>query len=149
MPDLLVQLDAGVAIRGTVVKDWAAGTAGTAGTAKGELEVFSAVDFVVVVCQLRRNKARTLWLHLKRAFEAEGLLCHVALRVKTRASQPKAFVATQVGPALAREGLRRLLEVLGGKVKLRESAWRGFLEDSERNMIVEYDLYSHVPCVKV
>jgi hypothetical protein len=143
MPDLLVQLDAGVAIRGTVVKDWAAGTAG-----KRELEVFSAVDFIVVVCQLPRNHARTLWLHLRRAFEAEGLLCHVALRIKTRASQPKEFVATQVGPALAREGLRRLLEVLGGKVKLRESAWRGFLEDSERNMIVEYDLYSHVPCVK-
>jgi len=144
MPDLLVQLDAGVAIRGTVVKDWAAGTAGTA---KRELEVFSAVDFIVVVCQLRRNKARTLWLHLKRAFEAEALLCHVALRVKTRASQPKAFVATQVGPALAREGLRRLVEVLGAKVKLRESAWRGFL-DGGSSMILEYDLHSHVPCVK-
>jgi hypothetical protein len=138
MPDLLVQLDAGVAIRGTVVKD---------GTPGGR-EVFSAHDFIVVVCQIRRHHATALWLLLKRAFEAEGLVCHVALRIKNRPSQPKEYVATKVGPALAREGLRRLVDVLGAKVKLRESAWRGFLE-AERNMIVEYDLYSHVPCVKV
>ena len=37
MPDLLVQLDAGVAIRGTVVKD--------GGVGKGEREVFSAHDY--------------------------------------------------------------------------------------------------------
>jgi hypothetical protein len=140
MPDLLVQLDAGVAIRGTVVKDRGAGN---------EREVFSAHDFIVVVCQIRRHHATALWLHLKRAFEAEGLLCHVPLRIRNRPSQPKEYVATKVGPALAREGLRRLVDVLGAKVKFRESAWRGFLEDSERNMIVEYDLYSHVPCVKV
>ncbi len=72
----------------------------------------------------------------------------MALRIRNRPSQPKEYVATKVGPALAREGLRRLVDVLGAKVKLRESAWRGFLEN-ERNMIVEYDLYSHVPCVKV
>jgi hypothetical protein len=63
MPDLLVQLDAGVAIRGTVVKD------GTGGR-----EVFSAHDFIMVVCQIRRHHATALWLHLKRAFETESLL---------------------------------------------------------------------------
>jgi hypothetical protein len=34
------------------------------------------------------------------------LLCHVALRIRNRPSQPKEYVATKVGPAFAREGLR-------------------------------------------
>ena len=151
MPDLLVELGGGVPVRGTIVRDEQKHVHGqNLGSVKGSSlgrEVFSAFDFIAVVCQIQIKYARNLWVSLKKALDAEGLVWHVPLRRKSRPSQPKDYVATQGGPALTREGLQRLLVMLDSKVKLQDSAVTRFLE-GERSMITEFELDSFVPCSK-
>jgi hypothetical protein len=143
-----VELGGGVPVRGTIVSDGRKRVHGqNLGSVKGSSdgrEVFSAFDFIAVVCQIQRKYARTLWVPLKTALEAEGLVWHVPLRVKSRPSQPKDYVATQVGPAMTRVGLQRLLVMLDSKVKLQDSVVTRFLE-GESSMITEFELDSLDP----
>jgi hypothetical protein len=110
-------------------------------------EVFSALDFIAVVCQIARKYARTLWVPLKTALEVEGLVWQAPFRTKTAAHQPREFVRTQGGPAMTREGLKRLLVMLDSKVKLQDGVVTRFLE-GETSMILELELDAFVPCLK-
>ncbi len=130
MPDLLVQFDVGVTVRGTT-------------TSEGQ-EVLSVIDFINIVCKKSGNYARQLWSRLKKSFEMEGLVVIVRLRVSSPPSPYKQPVVTRLSPAMTRTGLQFLLVVLGDKVKLHESAWTRFMA-LDRSMITEFDFNSLVP----
>ena len=151
MPDLLVELGGGVPVRGTIVRDGQTRVHGqNLGSVKGSShgrELFSALDFIAVVCKVQRKYASTLWVPLKTALEGESLVWHAPFRVKSRPSQNKHFIATSVGPAMTRVGLQRLLVMLDSKVKLQDSVVTRFLE-GESSMITEFELDSFVPCSK-
>jgi hypothetical protein len=150
MPDLLVELGGDAPVRGTMVRDGRKYVHGqNLGSVKGSSrgrEVFSPLDCVAVVCLTPRKYARTLWMPVKTALEAEGFVWYVPLRIKRRASQPTGYVATKAGPAMTRVGLQRLLVMLDSKVKvkLQDSAVTRFLE-GESSMITEFDLDSLTP----
>ena len=132
MPDLLVELGGATPVRGTMVRDGRHHVHGqnlgsVKGSARGR-EVFSAFDFIAVVCMMEMKYARRLWAPLKTALEAEGLVWQAPFRVKTGAHQPKDYVRTRAGPAMTRVGLQRLLVMLDSKVKLHDSAVTRFLE---------------------
>jgi hypothetical protein len=78
MSDLLVELGGTAPVRGTMVRDGRKHVHGqNLGSVKGSScgqEVFSALDFIAVVCKTQRKYARTLWAPLKTALETEGLV---------------------------------------------------------------------------
>ena len=151
MPDLLVELSADETVRGTIVRDEQKHVHGqNLGSVKGSSlgrEVFSAFDFIAVVCRIQIKYARIVFRSLKTALEEEGLVWHVPLRVKSRPSQHQHFVATRVGPGMTRAGLQRLLVLLDSKVRQVDSAVTRFLE-GESCMVTEFELDSFVPTVK-
>ena len=127
MPDLLVHLDAGATVRGSIVDD---------GTSDG-LYVFAVYDYIHVVCKKNGNYATRLWnIHLRKSFEYERLVWHVPLRINS--------VKTHKGPALTREGLQMLLLMLGKRVKLDNSVLTRFM-DGDRAVIIKFNLNSLVP----
>jgi hypothetical protein len=148
MPDLLVGIGGDAPVRGTIVRDGRNLVHGqNLGSVKGSSrgrEVFSVLDFIAVVCMMQRKYARKLWAPLKTVLEAEGLVSHAPFRVKTGAHQPKDYVRVHGGPALTREGLKRLLVMLDSKVKLHDSAVTRFL-DGECSMVTEYELDELAP----
>jgi hypothetical protein len=151
MPDLLVELGGDAPVRGTMVRDGrnlvhGQNLASVKGSSRGR-EVFSALDFITVVCKIERKYARTVWAPLKTALEAESLVWHAPFRVKSRPSHPKDHVRTQCGPAMTRTGLQRLLVMLDSKVKLQDGSVTRFLE-GESTMITELELDAFVPCLK-
>jgi hypothetical protein len=122
MSDLLVQLGSGATVRGNIVHD---------GTSDG-LQVFSAYDYIHVVCKKRGHYAINLWnLHLRKSFEANRLVWYVPLRINS--------VKTRKGPALTLAGLQMLLLMLGKRVKLVNSVLTRFM-DGENTMITKFDL---------
>jgi len=143
MPDLLVELGGSTPVRGTMVRDGRKHVHGqNLGSVKGSScgqEVFSALDFIAVVCKTQRKYARTLWAPLKTALEAEGLVWQAPFRTKTAAHQPKDYVRTHGGPAMTREGLQRLLVLLDSKVKLHDGVVTRFLE-GENTMLIRCPL---------
>jgi len=127
MPDLLVHLDVGATVRGSIVDD---------GTSDG-LYVFAVYDYINVVCNKNGNYATHLWNKtLKKSFEEDRLVWYVSLRINS--------VKTHKGPALTREGLQKLLLMLGKRVKLDNSALTRFM-DGDRAAIIKFDLNSLVP----
>jgi hypothetical protein len=143
MPDLLVELGGNAPMRGTMVRDGRKHVHGqNLGSVKGSScgqEVFSALDFIAVVCMMERKYARKLWAPLKTALEAEGLVWQAPFRTQTGAHQPKDYVRTHGGPALTREGLKRLLVMLDSKVKLQNGVVTRFLE-GESTMLTQCPL---------
>ena len=121
MPDLLVQLGSGATVRGSIVYN---------GTSEG-LEVFSAHDYIHVVCKKNGSYATHLWSKLGKSFEANRLVWYVPLRINS--------VKTRKGPALTLAGLQMLLLMLGKRVKLVNSALTRFM-DGENTMITKFNL---------
>jgi hypothetical protein len=122
MSDLLVQLSSGATVRGSIVDD---------GTSEG-LQVFSAHDYIHVVCKKSGNYATHLWsLHFGKSFEANRLVWYVPLRINS--------VKTRKDPALTREGLQMLLLMLGKRVKLDNGALTRFM-DGDNSMITKFNL---------
>ena len=124
MPDLLVQLDVGVTVRGVIVDD---------GTSKG-LDVFAVYDFINVVCKRNGKYAASLWnAHLKKSFEYDRLVWHVPLRINS--------VKTHKGPALTLEDLQSLLLMLGKRVKFDNNTLTRFMSGNT-SMITKFNLDS-------
>ena len=121
MTDLLVQLGSGATVRGSIVHN---------GTSEG-LEVFSAHDYIHVVCKKSGNYATHLWSKLGKSFEANRLVWYVPLRINS--------VKTRKGPVLTLAGLQMLLLMLGKRVKLVNSALTRFM-DGENTMITKFNL---------
>jgi hypothetical protein len=88
-------------------------------TTSDGLEVFSIIDFIKLVCKGKSdNYGSRLWPHLETLSEMEGLIVEVPLRMKSPKSpykQPPPVLRPD--PATTREGLQKLLLVLGDKVK--------------------------------
>ncbi len=143
MPDLLVDLGGNTLVRGTMVRDGRKHVHGqNLGSVKGSScgqEVFSVLDFIAVVCKIQRKYARTLWVPLKTALEAEGLVWQAPFRTETGAHQPREFVRTQAGPGMTRAGLQRLRVLLDSKVKLHDGVVTRFLE-GENTMLIRCPL---------
>ena len=139
MCDLLVQLDAGGTIRGTIMWDPDAGP-------RRDIEVFSAHDSIAVMSQKSRAYASKLWRKMRKSLEYDKFVWYVPLRVKSRPSPYKQPVVTREGPALTRTGMEflRCYLKIHNKFKLDDSAFNRFME-GQRCMITEFDLTSSVP----
>jgi len=151
MPDLLVQLDAGMTIRGTIIHDFEYSPLTRVNynfipQNDDGVEVFSAHDCIMVLCNKSKAYARQLCRRLKKTFEMDKLVWYVPLRIKSRPSPYKQPVVTREGPALTWAGLKFLLLYLEtkNKLKLDDNTFTRFMT-GERSMIIEFDLDSLVP----
>ena len=138
MPDLLVKLDTGGTINGTIMYDWL--------EKQEDVEVFSAYDCIQVMCNKSKAYARQFWKRIRKSFEYDKFVWYVPLRIKSRPSPYKQPVVTREGPALTRTGMEflRCYLKIHNKFKLDDSAFNRFME-GQRCMITEFDLTSSVP----
>jgi hypothetical protein len=142
MYDLLVKLDTGGTIRGTIM--WDPDNPGP------DIEVYSAHDSIAVMSKKSRAYASQLWRKMRKSLEYDKFVWYVPLRVKSRPSPYKQPVVTREGPALTRKGLKFLMMYLQSikQFKLDDDAFSRFMK-MDRTMIVEYQYNSLVPRVRV
>ena len=140
MYDLLVQLDTGGTIRGTIM--WDPDDPGP------DIEVYSVHDSIAVMSKKSRAYASQLWRKMRKSLEYDKFVWYVPLRVKSRPSPYKQPVVTREGPALTRKGLKFLMLYLKSinQFKLDDDAFSRFMK-MDRTMIVEYHYNSLVPRV--